>query len=204
MSRIDDIAILPKSSVQCQELFLLFHHKKSIFHHTLHHYSISYDIMRKTKGMISMKKIVIAMIILVIAGNAAWLFLLRPESVSQENLTNDFKTHRQAYYTVAGYLMKNKISADIEGILMSDNTYGIETDDSDEFRTFAEAVEEIITKEHDAIISDGKTVEFVYHSTGGKLRRLYGSVIYNGQNKVEGKVTVPLTTDGWHLYIAHE
>lgn len=151
-----------------------------------------------------MKKIAVVLIILVIAGAAAWFFLLRPESVSQENLTNDFETHRKAYDAVAGYLIKNKISAEIEGILMSGNTYGIKTDDSDEFRTFAEAVEEIMAKEHDAIISDGKTVEFVYHSTGGKLRRLYGSVIYNGQNKVGGKVTVPLTTDGWHLYIAQE
>lgn len=90
-----------------------------------------------------MKKTFIALIVLAVVGGVAWFFLLRPENVSQETLTQDFETHRQAY----------------------------------------------------------EDVEFVYHSTGGKLRKLYGSVIHNGDKKVEGNVTVPLTTDGRHLYI---
>ena len=50
--------------------------------------------------------------------------------------------------------------------------------------------------DHDAIISKGMEVEFVYHSTGGKFNKLYGSVIYNGFDKVDGKITVPLSADG--------
>lgn len=151
-----------------------------------------------------MKKIVIALIILVIAGGAAWFLLLRRETISQDLLTEDFVSNRSTYDTIAAYMTKNNISAEITGTLKSDKTYGIRTEDSDEYCAFEEAVGEIMSSDHDAVISDGKTVEFVYHSTGGKLCRLYGSVIYNGQNKVEGKITVPLTTDGWHLYIVQE
>lgn len=151
-----------------------------------------------------MKKIVIALIVFLIAGGAAWFILLRPESISQDRLTEDFEAHRPAYDTVASYLIKNDISAEITDILTSGKTFGIRTEDSDEFLAFEEAVGEIMRDDHDVIISDGKSVEFVYHSTGGMLQKLRGSVIYNGQNKVEGKITVPLTTDGWHLYIAQK
>jgi hypothetical protein len=48
-----------------------------------------------------MKKFFIVLIILAIAGGAAWFFLLRPETISQETLTQDFEMHRQAYEDVA-------------------------------------------------------------------------------------------------------
>lgn len=150
-----------------------------------------------------MKKILIALIVLAVVGGVAWLFLLRPESVSQETLTHDFETHRQAYEDVALYLKKNNITAEITDIPRAGHDYeGITYENTDKYSAFMDGVYEIMQEDHDAIISNGKTVEFVYHSTGGKFRKLYGSVLYNSENKVEGKVTVPLTTDGWHLYIA--
>ena len=150
-----------------------------------------------------MKKLLITLIVLVVAGGVAWFFLLRPEMISQETLTQDFEAHRQAYEDVANYLTKKKITTEITDIPISGKQYeGVEFEDTDEYRAFMDGIMVIMQEDHDAIISDGRTVEFVYHSTGGKLRKLYGSVIYNGFSSVDGKVTVPLTTDGWHLYIA--
>lgn len=150
-----------------------------------------------------MKKFLIALIVLAFAGGMAWFFLLRPETISQETLTQDFEAHRQAYEDVAHYLIKKDITTEIKDIPMAGKQYdGVEYEDTDEYRAFIEAIYVIMEEDHDAIISDGETVEFVYHSTGGKFRKLYGSVIYNGEKTVNGKVTVPLTTDGWHLYIA--
>lgn len=150
-----------------------------------------------------MKKLLIAFIILAVVGGAAWFVLLRPETISQETLTQDFETHRQAYEDIAMYLRDHKITTEITDIPIADKNYdGVVYEDSDEYRAFMDSVAEIMSEDHDAIISDGRTVEFVYHSTGGKLCKLCGSVIFNGVNTVEGKVTVPLTTDGWHLYIA--
>ena len=152
-----------------------------------------------------MKKIIFAMIILAVVGGVAWFLLLRPEAVSQERLTQDFEAHRQAYEDIAYYLKNKNITTEITDIPISGKKYdGVEFEDTDDYRAFMDGIYTIMKEDHDAIISDGKAVEFVYHSTGGKLRKLYGSVIYNGENKVEGKVTVPLTTDGWHLYIAQE
>ena len=150
-----------------------------------------------------MKKLLIAFIILAVVGGSAWFVLLRPETISQETLTQDFETHRQAYEDIAMYLRDHKITTEITDIPIADKNYdGVVYEDSDEYRAFMDSVTEIMSEDHDAIISDGRTVEFVYHSTGGKLCKLCGSVIFNGVNTVEGKVTVPLTTDGWHLYIA--
>lgn len=152
-----------------------------------------------------MKKIIIALIVLAVTGGVAWFFLFRPEVISQEALTQDFETHRQAYEDVAYYLKKKNITTEINDIPISGKQFdGVEFEDTDEYRAFMDAIFEIMREDHDAIISDGKTVEFVYHSTGGKFRKLYGSVIYNGSSKVAGKVTVPLTTDSWHLYIAQK
>ncbi len=150
-----------------------------------------------------MKKFLIVLIVLAVVGGVGWFFLLRPEAISQETLTQDFETHRQAYDDVAYYLTKKNITTEITDIPKSGHDYkGITFEDSDEYRAFMDGVMVLMQEDHDAIISDGRTVEFVYHSTGGRLRKLYGSVIYNGIKKVDGKVTVPLTTDGWHLYLA--
>ena len=157
----------------------------------------------KPEGVVYMKKLLIAFIILAVVGGSAWFVLLRPETISQETLTQDFETHRQAYEDIAMYLRDHKITTEITDIPIADKNYdGVVYEDSDEYRAFMDSVTDIMSEDHDAIISDGRTVEFVYHSTGGKLCKLCGSVIFNGVNTVEGKVTVPLTTDGWHLYIA--
>ena len=150
-----------------------------------------------------MKRFLIILIVLTAAGGAVWFTLLRPEAISQETLTQDFETRRQAYEDVAYYLKKKGIAAEITDIPKSGEPYdGVVTEDSDEYRAFADGINVIMQKDHDAVISDGNTVEFVYHSTGGRLQRLYGSVIFNGEKQVEGRITVPLTTDGWHLYLA--
>ena len=150
-----------------------------------------------------MKKILIALVILVLVGGIAWFILLRPEVISQETVTQDFQAHRKAYEDVAYYLQEKKITTEITDIPLAGHSYeGVVFEDSDAYRAFMDGIYEIMCEDHDAIVSDGESVEFVYHSTGGKFVKLYGSVIYNGEKNVEGKITVPLTTDGWHLYLA--
>ena len=152
-----------------------------------------------------MKKLLTVLTVLAVAGGAAWFYLLRPETISQQTLTQDFETHREAYEDIALYLKQKNITTEITDIPVSGKSYeGVEYEASDEYTAFIDGIYEIMEEDHDAVISDGKTVEFVYHSTGGKLRKMYGSVIYNGESKVPGKVTVPLTTNGWHLYLAQE
>lgn len=145
-------------------------------------------------------KIIIMLVICALAGG--WYFLFFPEQIGQETVTESFEKHKDAMQTTAEYLVGGNITAKITGFFTIDENYGVEKTDEDSYSKMVSAVEELLAKEYTEIISDGKTVEFVYRSTGGKLRKLYGSVIYNGEKKVDGKVTVPLTTDGWHLYIA--
>lgn len=153
--------------------------------------------MKKTG---TLKKIIAILVICALA--VGWFFLLFPEQISQETVTESFEKHKVAMQTAAEYLVGGSISAKITGFFTPDENYGVKKTDDDSYSEMVYAVEELLTKEYTEIISDGKTVEFVYRSTGGKLKKLYGSVIYNGRKNVEGKVTVPLTTDGWHLYIA--
>ncbi|MCR5121952.1 MAG: hypothetical protein K6B74_05985 [Ruminococcus sp.] len=150
-----------------------------------------------------MKKIIIVLFVLAAACGAAWFFLLRPETVSQDTLTKDFEAHRQAYVDIAYYLTQKGITTQIDDIPMSGKKFeGVAFEESDDYRAFMEGVYVLMREDHDAIISDGRSVEFVYHSTGGKLNKLYGSVIYNGRKEVIGKKTVTLAPDGWHLYLA--
>lgn len=150
-----------------------------------------------------MKKLLIILMVLLVAGGTGWFFLLRPEAISQEVLTEDFNSHRKAYDIIAKYLTTRHMTVEITDILIAGrDNFGIRNDGSPEYGDFCDAIYDIMQEDHDAIKSDGMTVEFVYHSTGGKMNKLYGSIIYNGFKKVDGKITVPLTTDGWHLYIA--
>lgn len=162
--------------------------------------------VKKRKGLVNMKSSgtpkIITAILVICALVGGWYFLFFPERINQETVTESFEKHENAMQTVAEYLVSGNISTKITGFFTIDENYGVEKTDDDSYSEMISAVEELLTKEYTEIISDGKTVEFVYRSTGGKFRKLYGSVIYNGEKKVEGKVTVPLTTDGWHLYIA--
>lgn len=154
--------------------------------------------------MVIMKKLIITFLLIIAAGGAAWFFLLFPEEISQERLTEDFNAHRAAYVTIGTYLRKRNITTEIDDIPIAGRKFkGIEKEDSEEYGQFMDAIYEIMQEDHDVIRSDGLSVEFVYRSTGGRLTKLYGSVIYNGFDKVEGKITVPLA-DGWHLYLAQK
>lgn len=148
-------------------------------------------------------KIIIA-ILVVCALVVGWYFLFFPEQISQETVTESFEKHENAMQTVAEYLVNNNISTDITGFFTVDENYGVPSTDDPARSEMVEAVEELLTKEYTEIISDGKTVEFVYSSTGGYFNKLYGSVIYSGKSSVDGRITVPLNTNGWHLYIAQE
>ena len=148
-------------------------------------------------------KILIA-ILVVCALVVGWYFLFSPEQISQDTVTESFEKHENAMQTVAEYLANNNISTDITGFFTIDENYGVPKTDDDSYSEMVSSVEELLTKEYTEIISDGKTVEFVYSSTGGYFNQLYGSVIYNGKSSVDGRITVPLNTNGWHLYIAQE
>lgn len=142
--------------------------------------------------------IVIAAILILAAG---WYFLLFPESVNNENATATYETHKTAMREVTYYLVNNNISTDITGLFTPDENYGVKKINDESYSEFVDAVDELMRKDYSEIISDGRTVEFVCRSTGGRFTKVYGSVIYNGESNVDGKETVPLDAKGWHLYI---
>ena len=123
--------------------------------------------------MFFMKKLLIVLLVLVVAGGTGWFLLLHPEEISQERLTEDFETHRASYRAIAEYLTERNMSVEITDIFKADsNNFGIRNDGSEEYGIFCGAVYEIMQTDHDAIISKGMAVEFVYHSTGGKFNKL--------------------------------
>lgn len=149
-----------------------------------------------------MKKVLIALLIIVIVGGVGWFVLLRPEQVSNETLKQDFAAHEKDYESVGTYLLKRKITTEITDIAIADKPQeGIVYEDSDEYKAFMDGWYNLMQENHTAIRSDGTQVEFVYESTGGLLNRKYGAIIYNGKNEVDGKTTVYLQKKGWHMYV---
>ena len=103
-----------------------------------------------------MKKILITLIIITLVGGVAWFFLLRPETISQERLTQDFEAHRKAYEDIASYLYKKDITTEIRDIPMSGKQFeGVVYENTDEYRAFMDGIYVIMEADHDAIISDG-------------------------------------------------
>ncbi len=146
-------------------------------------------------------KIIIGVVITTVIVTAVWLIFLRPSDISQESVTQSFELHKSEFATVATYLTENNISADITGAVTDDNSYGISQSNDNSYHSFTEAVKLLMYDDCTAIVSDGKTVEFSYDSSGGFFNKLNASVIYNGEDKVDAKITVPLSESGWHLYI---
>lgn len=142
--------------------------------------------------------IVITLLCVLVAG---WYFLFFPEKVNSESAAAAYEEHKTAMRDVTYYLVTNNISADITGHFTPYENYGVAKIDDESYSELADAVEELMTKDYSEIVSDGRTVEFVCRSTGGRFTKVCGSVIYNGKSKVDGKETVPLDTKGWHLYI---
>lgn len=147
-----------------------------------------------------MKKIIIGILITAVILTVGWFILLRPSNITQKGITESFDLHKNAFNTVAEYLTGNNISAEIDGFLTPDNDYGIVEITENTFQEFTIAVKELTSKDCKSIVSNGESVEFVYHSSGGLFNRLNASIIYNGKDTVDKKITVPLG-DGWHLYI---
>lgn len=146
-------------------------------------------------------KFVVMGVILIAVAVVSWFILLRPSEISQESVTENFENHKESFYTVAEYLTENKIDTKIYSNLTSDNNYGVPEISKDTYEKFTLAIEEVLKEGCVSVVSDGSTVEFVYPSSGGLFNKLNASVIYNGKNTVEEKITVQLNKDGWHLYV---
>lgn len=151
-----------------------------------------------------MKKFVCIALTILVLGVIAWFILLRPSDISQELVTESFKSKEKSFMVVAEYLVDNNITTEINGLLTHDNNYGVPIINENDYRKFNEAVEVIMYKGFVSIVSDGESVEFIYESSGGILNRLGASIIYNGKDRVDGKPTVRLNNNGWHLYIKQE
>lgn len=94
-----------------------------------------------------MKKLIIAMIIFVVVGGAACFFLLRPESISQNSVTEDFTAHREAFETGDLRTDEKKAVAAVKSLLGGEigNIYTQKYLDSDTLQAVKEMTDDIIS-----------------------------------------------------------
>lgn len=150
-----------------------------------------------------MNKIIKVVFLLLIIGAVGWFFLLRPEQITQENLTQEFTNHEQSYKDIAYYLTKNNITTRIDNIPIAGTNYpGVKNDETPEYGSFIDAIYVVMEEDRDLIQSDGNTVEFIFHSTGGLLNRRKGSVIFCIEDTPPTKEAVPLSQNGWYIRIS--
>lgn len=139
------------------------------------------------------------------AGAVGWFFLLRPEQINEEFLISDFALHQQSYRDLAGYLTDKGISTEITDIPISGQKYpNVNYEDTKPYTAFMDAAMKLMSENRDRITSDGKTVEFVIHSTGGTFTRKTGSLYYTVADGAPKAGAQPMSEKGWYYLIGKD
>ena len=149
------------------------------------------------------KKIFGYAILAAAVGAVGWFFLLRPEQINQEFLISDYALHQQYYNDLATYLTDKGISTEITDIPTAGEKYpNVNYEDSKAYSAFMDAAMKLMETDRDKITSDGRTVEFVIHSTGGVFTRKSASLYYTIEDFSPRPGAQPMSEKGWYYCIA--
>ena len=98
--------------------------------------------------------------------------------------------------------MKKKIVTEVTGFRTIDNNYGIDYEDSEDFRKMAEGLDHLISVGIEKIQSDGKNVCFVLPASGGMLNKEHAEILYCKDTPIPGYT--PLGYEHWYYAIKSE
>ena len=148
--------------------------------------------------------IYVALGFLILCG-AAFFLLLRESSYSESNAAEVYAAHEQAYQEVVSYLRKKEILTDIKGIPTIDHRYGILPEDTDEYRSFLDAVTELMNTDIKNIVSDEETVQFTTGKSGGFLNQNYLTFVYgDAPPTLSGAPRSEMPQKKWYYYLRKE
>ncbi|MCQ2416317.1 MAG: hypothetical protein MJ071_00705 [Oscillospiraceae bacterium] len=138
-------------------------------------------------------------LILVGIGNFA---LFRDGKYDEDQVNAIYAEHADAYHTVASYLKASEITTRIEGVLSIDAHYGVRAEDTNEYRAFEKAVEELIHADVESVVSSDSCVKFILRRSGGILNQSY-LVFAEGDVPPTDKGTPcsDLKEQNWYYYL---
>ena len=135
-------------------------------------------------------------------GYLAWLFLLRDAGITQNTISETLREQQQYYQDVADYLIKKQYSTEITDLITVDHSFGIKSEDTNEYRAFINGLEKLMEKEGGMRIrANGKSVLFIHPAQGGLFAQQYFVIAKNAdESALPGEFPVPLTGE-WQYYI---
>ena len=149
------------------------------------------------------KKLIFAAIVFVLLAYGAFWLLLRPSGLDSNTAVNHFTKHRESYENTANYLIANKYNTEITDYLTIDNHYGISSEDTPEYRKFADGVDDLMTGVSlDAISAEGTVVRFKMQPEGGILTKEHVEVICCKEMQPYG--ATPLGYENWYYEIVED
>lgn len=132
----------------------------------------------------------------------AWYLLLHPSSYDENKAKQIFNDHKAAFQTTVAYLIEKDIETDILGFRTIDNGYGIRSEDTKEFRAFAEALSELQQSEAvDSVHSHGGIISFRTPSDGGFLAQNCAVLSYKDDADKNAALGMPLPESKWFYEI---
>ena len=138
-------------------------------------------------------------IFIALLGSGLWFLLFRADGLTKDSALQYYADNQAAFNDIAAYMTENNIIADVTAVPTPDEHFGIQSVDSDAFRSFYENLINRMRVACKRINSTGNAVEFYMPAKGGLFCPRYAVLIYGDPgNGIGDSAPLRLNTDGWY------
>ena len=149
-----------------------------------------------------LRSIIYTVVFVVLIGTGLWWLLLHADGLNAESAEQCFADNRKVLENIADYMTKNKLDVNVTDVPTLDNRFGIESVDSDAYRSFNDDLINFMRASCKRVHSTGSTVEFYMPAKGGLLCPRHLVLAYGDAVSTIGDSSpLPMKEEGWSYYL---
>ena len=145
------------------------------------------------------RSLIYTAIFIALLGAGIWFLLARKDGLTAESAETYYSEHQSQLETIASYMLENEIVADVTDVPTADEHYGIQSVDSDAYRSFMEDLVTTMRGTCKRINATGDAVEFYMPAKGGLLCPRHAVLICGEPgNGIGDSAAFSMEEDDWY------
>ena len=149
-----------------------------------------------------LRTIIYTVILVILIFSGLGYLLAHEDGLTQEKAQEYYLSQQAAFNEIADYMISKEISADVTDVPTPDQHYGIQSEESDAYRSFMNTLVETMRATCKRIHSDGASVEFYFPAKGGLLCPRHVVIAYgDAVDGIGDSSKNRLNSDGWYYYL---
>ncbi len=145
------------------------------------------------------RSLVYTAIFIALLGSGLWFLLFRADGLTADSAKEYYAENQAAFNDIASYMTEKHLIADVTAVPTPDEHFGIQSEDSDAYRSFYENLINRMRVACKRINSTGDSVEFYMPAKGGLLCQRHAVLIYGDPgNGIGDSAPLQLNKDGWY------